>query len=130
MPKTILIVDDNSGVRSLLGDLVRDAGFAVCGETGDGGQAIEMTLRLGPDLVILDFSMPRMNGAEVASVLKRYRPDLPIIILTLFAERIGPVIQKAVGVDVVVSKADGMAGVLKAMHRLVGASTARNIDVN
>lgn len=83
MPYTVMLVDDNVPVRLLLADVVRNAGFVVCGEASDGLEAIDMASRLNPDLVVLDFSMPRLNGAETASVLKRERPKVPIILLSL-----------------------------------------------
>jgi CheY-like chemotaxis protein len=120
MPKTVLLVDDNVTVRSVLADLVRDAGFVVCGEAGDGLEAIDKASKLNPDLVVLDFAMPRLNGTEAASVLKRRRPKLPIIVLTLYAHHVGWAIQKATGVDVVVSKTEGVDSLFNSMYRLLG----------
>ena len=120
MPKTVLLVDDNVTVRSVLADVVRNAGFVVCGEAGDGQQAIDMAATLSPDLVVLDFVMPRLNGTEAASVLKRQRPDLPIILLTLYAHRIGWAMREAASVDVVISKAEGVDNLLNSMYRLLG----------
>ena len=120
MPKTVLLVDDNVTVRSVLADVVRNAGFVVCGEAGDGQQAIDMAATLNPDLVVLDFVMPRLNGTEAASVLKRKRPDLPIILLTLYAHRIGWAMREAAGVDVVISKAEGVDNLLNSMYTLLG----------
>jgi CheY-like chemotaxis protein len=120
MPNTVLLVDDNVTVRSLLADLIQNAGFVVCGQAGDGLEAIDMASRLNPDLVVMDFSMPRLNGTEAASVLKRQRPKLPIILLTLYAHRVGWAIQKATGVDVVVSKAEGVDSLFDSMYRLLG----------
>jgi CheY-like chemotaxis protein len=120
MPHTVLLVDDNVTVRSLLADVMRNAGFMVSGEASDGLEAIEMVSRLNPDLVVMDFSMPRLNGTEAASVLKRQRPKLPIILLSIYADRIGQAIQKATSVDAVISKAEGVNNLLSSMNRLLG----------
>jgi CheY-like chemotaxis protein len=79
-----------------------------------------MAATLNPDLVVLDFVMPRLNGTEAASVLKRKRPDLPIILLTLYAHRIGWAIREAASVDVLISKAEGVDILLNSMYALLG----------
>jgi response regulator NasT len=118
--KTILLVDDNVTVRSVLADVMRNAGFVVCGEAGDGQEAIDMAAMLKPDLVVLDFVMPRLNGVEAASMLKRQRPELPIILLTLYAHRIGWAVREAASVDAVISKDEGMDNLLNSMYTLLG----------
>jgi two-component system, chemotaxis family, chemotaxis protein CheY len=79
MPPNILVVDDNASIRYLIRSLLENTGYAVCGEAEDGADAIEKAKQLKPDLICLDLSMPRMNGAEAASVLKRLMPAVPII---------------------------------------------------
>ena len=81
MPKNILVVDDNPSIRFLIRSLLENSGYSVCGEAEDGADAIEKAKELKPDLICLDLSMPRMNGAEAASVLKRLMPTVPIILL-------------------------------------------------
>lgn len=56
----------------------------VCGEAGNGREAVEKVHQLNPDLVILDFSMPLMNGLEAARELKRIRPGLVVLMFTTF----------------------------------------------
>jgi CheY-like chemotaxis protein len=125
MPKTVLLVDDNVTVRSVLADVVRNAGFVVCGQASDGLEAIDMASRLNPDLVVMDFSMPRLNGTEAASVLKRQLPKLPIILLTLYAHRIGWAVREATGVDVIISKAEGVDNLLNSMYTLLGLDKSK-----
>jgi CheY-like chemotaxis protein len=79
-----------------------------------------MAATLNPDLVVLDFVMSRLNGTEAASVLKRQRRDLPIILLTLYAHRIGWAIREAASVDVLISKAEGVDILLNSMYALLG----------
>jgi len=76
----------------------------ICGEAVDGVDAIEKAKQLNPDLILLDLSMPRMNGAEVASVLKPRMPDVPIILLTAFDEVMDKSLAAALGVDLVLPK--------------------------
>jgi CheY-like chemotaxis protein len=73
MPKSILVVDDSDTVRKLTRlFLESQIELEVCGEAVDGVDAIEKAKELKPDLIVLDLAMPRMNGVEAASALKRY----------------------------------------------------------
>jgi two-component system, chemotaxis family, chemotaxis protein CheY len=122
MPKCILIADDSATVRTIIrGFLESQAGFA-CGEAIDGVDVIEKAKEVKPDLIILDLAMPRMNGAEAASILKRMMPDVPIILLTMYEDVMVKSRASAFGVDVVLSKPDGMGRVVKHVQSLLGAA--------
>lgn len=132
--KTILIADDNSTIRHLIRFLLENAGFRVCAEAEDGAQAIEKAKQTKPDLILLDFSMPNMNGAEASSVLKGMMPRVPIIVFTLHDDSVGKSLAAADGADLVISKADGMNKLLEAIHSLVncamGQSAAFGVSPN
>ncbi len=85
----ILVIDDGDWVRNIIGLFLEHAGFEVCGEAADGVEAIEQAKKLKPDLIVLDLVMPRMNGAEAASVLSQTMPDVPIVLLTLYQNVLG-----------------------------------------
>jgi CheY-like chemotaxis protein len=71
----ILIVDDNPSIRLLLRSFVESkTKFIVCGEPRHGTEAIEKAQHLQPDLILLDLSLPLMNGAEAAVVLNGMMP--------------------------------------------------------
>jgi DNA-binding NarL/FixJ family response regulator len=109
MRKAILIADDNAGVRRALRHVLEENGdWEVCAEAVDGGDAIEKEDELRPDLVILDFSMPVMNGLEVARALKKVRPGLPLIMFTIFKDRHLETEAFAAGVSAVISKENGI----------------------
>ena len=75
MVHSILIADDNAFVRRGLRDLFNGEGdFDVCGEAKNGREAIQEAQELHPDLILLDLSMPVMNGLDAARVLKRVMP--------------------------------------------------------
>jgi len=82
MPETILIVDDHPLTRSALSALLDQNGFAVVGEAADGEAAIELARELGPDLVLLDLSMPGMNGLEALPRLREAAPCAEVVVLT------------------------------------------------
>jgi DNA-binding NarL/FixJ family response regulator len=82
-----LIVDDNLAVRSFLRLMLENvADFMVCGEAENGLIGIEAAKRLRPDVIILDLSMPVMNGMEAARRLKHLMPSVPIVMFTSFAD--------------------------------------------
>jgi DNA-binding NarL/FixJ family response regulator len=84
MSKSILIVDDDKLVRRVLRSFVESrTDFAVCGEAVNGIDAIEKARTLNPDLIVMDLSMPVMNGLEAGAVLKAMLPKVPIVMYTV-----------------------------------------------
>lgn len=85
MPLRILIVDDSAIFRRGLRMVLKSRpDWEVCGEAVDGVEAVEKAHKLNPDLVIMDFSMPRMTGLEAAREMLKEFPRVPILLLTLF----------------------------------------------
>ena len=122
MTKQILIADDSSIVRTILKMFLRTRkDIQVCGEAANGTEAIEKAKLLHPDLVLLDLAMPEMNGAEVASILKKMMPNVHIILFTMYSENIGRSLTSTIGVDMVLSKPDGMMSLMKAVDTLLSA---------
>jgi|HubBroStandDraft_6_1064221.scaffolds.fasta_scaffold706574_1 two-component system response regulator EvgA len=109
MSNGLLIVDDDAVVRSALRSFVEADGYQVCGEAANGVEAIERARELQPDLVLLDLAMPRLNGAEVAGILKREMPRVQIILFTMYADQFGEKLASAIGVRVVLSKPEGLS---------------------
>jgi len=74
--------------------------------------------------------MPKMNGAEAASVLKMTAPEVRIILFTMYSENIGNYLTSAIGIDAVLSKPDGMTALVKAvdtaLNPLSGSSKRKN----
>jgi CheY-like chemotaxis protein len=81
--RRILIVDDQLAVLKVLRTALEHHGFIVCGEAESGVDAIGRAVATRPDLVILDVAMPGLNGIEVASILQRVLPDVPMILHTI-----------------------------------------------
>lgn len=84
LTKHILIIDDEFGIRDVLAGLFDDLGYAVS-EAGDGKSGLEQVLDQDIDLVMLDLSLPGMNGLEVLRQLKEQKPDLAVIMMTGYA---------------------------------------------
>jgi DNA-binding NarL/FixJ family response regulator len=116
MPKNVLIADDNASVRFLMRRFIESADFAVCAEAENGTQAIEKANQLHPDLILLDLSMPVMNGAEAACILKKQMPLIPIILFTIYEDLIGETLAHHIGVDCVIGKSHGLTELLDSMR--------------
>lgn len=81
----VLLVDDHSILREGIRYLLSASGDVdVVGEAEDGLQALEMVDQLKPDAVLMDIAMPRMNGIEATTELKKRHPDLPVLILSMY----------------------------------------------
>ena len=121
MSSSVLIVDDNLMLRKVVRHFFESLpDWKVGGEAGEGAEAIQKATELKPDLILLDFSMPNMNGIEAASVLKKMLPDVHIIVFTIFDDALGSSLVSADGVDLVVPKAEGLTGLVKAVQHLMG----------
>jgi DNA-binding NarL/FixJ family response regulator len=117
--RRILVIDDGDSVRDIIRIFLERDGFEVCGEGGDGVEAIEQAKKLKPDLIVLDLAMPRMNGAEAASVLSQTMPDVPIVLLTLYQNVLGTALASAVGVKAILDKTDGMDKLVACVRSLL-----------
>ena len=82
-PLHILIAEDHSTVREGLKMLInRQSDMKTVGEAADGREAIDLARKLEPDVVLMDISMPELNGLKAAATLKRVQPDVKIVVLT------------------------------------------------
>lgn len=119
----ILVIDDGDSVRDVIRIFLEHAGFEVCGEAADGMEAIEQAKKLKPDLIVLDLAMPRLNGAEAATILSTTMPDVPIVLLTLYQNVLGSALASAGSVKGVIDKTDGMAKLVACVRSLLGSAS-------
>jgi DNA-binding NarL/FixJ family response regulator len=107
MLKSVLIVDDHEAIRRELRRLFQSQPeFIVCGEAVDGADAISKAQELSPDLVILDFAMPEMNGLAVAAALQYVLPEATLFLLTAYHTRELELAASQFGARAVFSKYD------------------------
>ena|ERR1700693_3438239 len=120
MPKTILVADDNAAIRKGLCEMFEiEEHYDLCAEAVNGEEAIALAKKHRPDLIILDLSMPILNGYDAARELKRIMPHVPIILFTLYADTVR---DQLLGinspVDLIVSKSDS-ANLIKHVRSLI-----------
>jgi DNA-binding NarL/FixJ family response regulator len=109
MPKSVLIADDHEAIRRELRRLFQcQPEFTVCGEAVDGVDAISKAQELTPDLIILDFSMPEMNGLEAAIAIQHMMPGTTLFLLTAFHTRELELAALQFGARAVFSKYDNL----------------------
>jgi len=85
-PRRVVIAEDEALIRLDLAEMLRDEGYQVVGEAGDGQEAVDLAEALRPDLVIMDVKMPRRDGIDAAAEIAAKR-IAPIVILTAFSQR-------------------------------------------
>lgn len=80
----ILVVDDNPAVRHYLRALLeQQSTWQVCDEARTGGEAIQRVIKNPPDVIVLDFQMPDLNGLDVARQISGLFPEIPILMVTI-----------------------------------------------
>jgi DNA-binding NarL/FixJ family response regulator len=119
MPRTILIVDDNAHIRkSLRWLLEQELDWQVCGEASNGAEGVSAAARLKPDVVLLDLSMPVMNGIDAARELKKLIPKTHLLMFTSFPTPVIEDAARSVGIEAFVAKSDGATTLLENLHRI------------
>jgi DNA-binding NarL/FixJ family response regulator len=118
MTTTILIVDDNSRLRALIRRItLQKPMLQVVGEAEDGAEAIRFTHLLRPDIVLMDFVMPLVNGLEAMRQIKVEHPETKVIIMTVHTEDAYRRTAEANGADAFLLKKTLMTSLLPTIRR-------------
>ncbi|HZP33801.1 MAG TPA: response regulator transcription factor [Candidatus Acidoferrales bacterium] len=121
----ILVVDDHEFIRrGVCGIFTAETGFDICGEAANGQQAVEQVKKLHPHLVILDISMPVMNGLEAAAEIRRIAPQTKIIILTMHDSQVMKDQAQKAGADAYVVKTEIAEHLVRQARFLLNLMTA------
>jgi DNA-binding NarL/FixJ family response regulator len=118
MRTRFLIVDDSELVRKSLRTVLQaNPDWEICGEAADGESAVELFKELHPNIVILDFQMPGINGIETASRMSQIAPAVPIVLFTQHASSDLERHAREAGIRSVVSKTNAfpMVGMIEAL---------------
>jgi DNA-binding response OmpR family regulator len=114
----VLVVEDEENVRVLLNDAFRAEGHDVT-EATTGAEALKHLDKSQFDLMVCDLGLPELSGLHVARWVKEFRPDLPVIIATGFAEMISEDDYQKARIDDVIRKPYALADVLNRAHALL-----------
>ena len=124
VPKRVLIVDDDALVRASLAAVLESEGYEVYGAP-DGQAAIETALEHQPDLVLLDLSMPKMDGWTAFAKLERARPMIPVIVITARPHQYKHATR--LGVDAFMEKPLNFPVLVRAIRKLTHEPEARHV---
>jgi DNA-binding NarL/FixJ family response regulator len=120
----ILIADDREAIRKQVSLILTSRpDLEVCAEAADGKEAVEKTRELNPDLVILDITMPILNGLDAARMIKRFAPDIPILVLTVHKSEQLMQEAKKIGVQGYITKAEASQTLLHAVDAVLQKRT-------
>ena len=120
--KTVLVVDDSALMRKMLSSAFLSDGVETCVEAENGKEAIEVAKRSKPDLIVLDLSMPVMNGLQSAPELRKILPHTPIILFTLYESHLPRAAAREAGVNLVLEKSVPLTTLIERAHELLQSS--------
>lgn len=119
----ILVVDDNPAVRHYLRAILeQQTAWQVCDEARTGGEALQRVKKAPPDLILLDFQMPDLNGLDVAQQISALFPQIPILMVTIHMSKQLAEAAKRVGVRGACAKSD-VGSIVQAVEALLHEKT-------
>jgi DNA-binding NarL/FixJ family response regulator len=83
----LMLADDHRMLREGLGRSMREQGFDIVGEAGDGAEAVQMAMRLRPDVILMDVTMPEMDGVEACRAIRKDLLSTQVVMLTMHADQ-------------------------------------------
>lgn len=119
MTPRVFVVDDNQQIRRMLSQIL-SLDFEVVGVAADGAEAIDGVVECEPDVVIVDYMMPGIDGIETAAAIRSHRPDQPILLYTAFLDGDIEDRARAAGVFECITKLDGPTALERAIRRISG----------
>jgi two-component system, response regulator PdtaR len=115
----VLIVDDTEHVRKMLADMLELDGFEVVGEAASGHDAVILAPKVKPDVIVMDYRMPGMDGLVAAQAVRVERPSQAIILYTAYLDAKLEIRAKEAGVAICVGKVEGLNQLERHISELV-----------
>lgn len=109
MTVKVLVVDDTEHVRSMLVDMLELDGFDVVGQAASGAEAVGAATDHDPDVIVMDYKMPEMDGLSAARAIRTTRPDQGIILYTAYLDQKLEKEAREAGVALCVGKVEGLS---------------------
>jgi CheY-like chemotaxis protein len=119
-PIKVMLVDDVDHVRRMLRNMLDLDGFEVVAEVASGPAALEEIGAADPDVVVIDYSMPEMDGVETARRIRASRPDQVMIMYTAYLQPEVETRAREAGVALVLGKVEGLESLEREISRLCG----------
>ena len=128
-PIRLMLADDHTMLREAVRRAMENAGLEVVGEAGDGEEAVRLAAEVLPDVILMDVSMPVLDGVEATRQIHRAVPDAHIVMLTMHAD--ADVITRALSAGAIgyLVKDSSMAEVVDAVRLAANGDTALSIDL-
>lgn len=104
----VLVVDDTEHVRNMLVDMLELDGFDVVGQAASGTEAVELVEGVDPDVIVMDYKMPDMDGLTAAREIRRNRSSQSIILYTAYLDAALEAEAKDAGVALCIGKVEGL----------------------
>ena len=125
----VLLADDHQLLRQAIRRALEDAGLTVVAEAGDGGEAVRLVGELKPDIVVMDVSMPVLDGIEATRRVHEEFPDLPIVILTMHGDEALRVDALEAGASGFLTKDVSMQEVVSTVTQAAGGDVALSTEL-
>jgi two-component system, NarL family, nitrate/nitrite response regulator NarL len=120
----VLVADDHEVMRLGIRNLLEvQPGWSVCAEANNGQEAVEKTLQFHPDVIIMDLTMPVMNGLEAASQITKVQPKIPVILFSLHVSDDLYLHFKTDGIRGAVAKGDAARDLVRAVQTVLAGGT-------
>jgi|SRR6267143_1031551 len=126
----VLLADDHPAVRDALRTLLTGEGFEIAAEAADGRDAVRLAASVGPDVAVLDLSMPRLTGLDAARELQGQSQAIRIILLTRHEEPQYVTAAFGVGVHGYVLKRRAASDLVEAIRRVAAGGTYLSPDLS
>lgn len=105
----VLVVDDTDHVRNMLVDMLELDGFDVVGQAASGGDAVTIAEEVFPDVIVMDYKMPGMDGLTAARAIRAKRSEQPIILYTAYLDPALEAEAREAGIAMCIGKVEGLS---------------------
>jgi DNA-binding NarL/FixJ family response regulator len=120
MSVRVFVVDDIAHVRKMLVNMLDLSGFEVVGQAASGAEAVELVPEADPQVIVIDYNMPGIDGITAARQIRAQRPDQAIILYTAFLDAALEQEAAEAGVSLCVGKVEGITTLERDIRRLAG----------